>query len=329
MRHTDKELVVRTLDGDTGAFTALVNRYRDAAYGIALHVLGEPHAAAEVAQDAFFRAYRNLHQLREPGRFAPWLCRIVMNLARDRLAIRGSAPALASLEDAEELADPRSRGAEDAEESEVADLIRQLMQKLPDEQRLTFTLFYIDGYSYGDLSDMLGVPVGTVKSRLSHARSRLRKEVVKVAEDILKENRPDAEFWRSATGAVTGRVTSAATGAPIQGAKIECQPGQRVDSLEVTLGTNLGVVAGRTISAATGEPIEGSWVRLTQPGDGRGYRSPARTDRSGSFFFHSVPAGLHEIGVAASDVDAVNEISKREITVEPGKVVHLDLVLPD
>ena len=63
MKRTDEELVQQTLDGDTGAFAELVERYRDAAYGVGLHVLGDAHAAAEVAQDAFLRAWRALGQL--------------------------------------------------------------------------------------------------------------------------------------------------------------------------------------------------------------------------------------------------------------------------
>lgn len=74
MKPSDEELVQRALEGDAGAFAELVERYRDAAYGIALHVLGDPHEASEVAQDAFIRAWKALGQLREPARFAAWLC---------------------------------------------------------------------------------------------------------------------------------------------------------------------------------------------------------------------------------------------------------------
>jgi hypothetical protein len=102
------------------------------------------------------------------------------------------------------------------------------MEKLPDEQRLTFTLFYVNGYSHRDLSEMLDVPKGTIKSRLSNARSRLRKEVVTMAKRVLEEHKPDAEFWRSATGSATGCVTSAATGEPIEGAHIRLYEPQTV-----------------------------------------------------------------------------------------------------
>ncbi len=226
LQGTDEELVEATRAGDVHAFAELVERYRDAAYGIALHVLGEPGEAAEAAQDAFFRAYRCLSQLRDSARFSAWLCRIALNLARRRLARRRSAPVVTSLEEVGEVGDPGPSGGEAAERSEVVDIIRQLMQKLPDEQRLTFTLFYVDGYTHKELSEMLTVPVGTVKSRLSSARSRLKEEVVQMARKAMQESRPDAEFWRSATGAISGLVKEAATGKPIQDCRIELAEAQ-------------------------------------------------------------------------------------------------------
>jgi RNA polymerase sigma-70 factor (ECF subfamily) len=225
---SDEELVEATRAGDVHAFAGLVERYRDAAYGTALHVLAEPCEAAEVAQDAFIRAYWNLPQLREPSRFSAWLCRIAMNLARRRLARRRTAPALMSLEEGEDMLDPEPSGGQAAERSEVVEVIRQLMRKLPDEQRLTFTLFYVDGYTHKELSEMLAVPVGTVKSRLSSARSQLKEEVVQMAKKAMRESRPDAEFWRSATGVATGRVTSASTGEPVEGAKVRLYEPQTV-----------------------------------------------------------------------------------------------------
>jgi len=217
---TDSTLVERTRAGDTQAFAALVERYRDAAFGVALHVLGDPGAAAEVAQDAFFRAYRCLDQLREPQRFAAWLHRIATNLARNRLAAMRAQPSHVPLDQADDATAPNPTPEDMAERSEVAELIRQLMARLSDQQRLTFTMFYVDGYSEQDVSDMLEIPVGTVKSRLHHARARLKEEVVKVAESTLKESRPDADFWRSATSAAKGIVTCRASGEAVANAGV-------------------------------------------------------------------------------------------------------------
>ena len=103
MRVGDEELVRRTLEGDTLAFAALVERYRGAAYGVGLHVLGDPHEAAAVAQDTFLQAWRALSQLRDPAKFPAWLCRIAGNLARRRLSARAAAAGAVSLEEVDEM----------------------------------------------------------------------------------------------------------------------------------------------------------------------------------------------------------------------------------
>jgi RNA polymerase sigma-70 factor (ECF subfamily) len=221
LERSDAELVARTLEGDTRAFAELVARYGDAAYGIGLHFTGDPHEAAQVAQNAFLRAWRGLPGLREPGKFAAWLCAIARNVARDRLAARAAASEHCALEEVPEMEGKAGSPAREARSAEVVRTVRRLMEDLPDEQRLAFTLFYVDGYSYSDLSSMLQVPEGTIKARLSRTRAKLRKGVVKMARDAMQESKPDAQFWRSATGSVSGKVTSSATGDPVEGCRVQ------------------------------------------------------------------------------------------------------------
>lgn len=226
MKPSDAELVERTLGGDTGAFAELVERYRDAAYAIGLHVLGDPHEAAELAQDAFVQAWRALGQLREPAKFPAWLCRIAGNLARSRLSVRAAVVRTLSLEDIEEMAVQHDSLSDSAHEAEIVGIVRRLMETLPDDQRLAFTLFYVNGYSYGDLSRMLELPEGTVKTQLHRARAQLKRGFVDMAKNAMQEGKPDAEFWRSATGSISGRVEETATGKPIEGCKMELAEAQ-------------------------------------------------------------------------------------------------------
>lgn len=165
----DGELVQRARSGDMDAFARLVRRYQDATFATAMSVLCEPGEATDVTQDAFFRAYRCLNQLREPDRFSAWMHQIVRNLARNRLARKRSAAATAPLSAAEPILDRAPSAPAAAERAEKLGILRRMMQELPGEQRLTLTLFYVDGYSEDDLSGMLDVPVGTVKSRLHRA----------------------------------------------------------------------------------------------------------------------------------------------------------------
>jgi hypothetical protein len=111
------------------------------------------------------------------------------------------------------------------------------------------------------------------------------------------------------------------------GEAVECAPGERVDSLKIVLGTNLGIVAGRVLSLADKAPLAGVWVHLRREDEKPIHIRGAETDRTGSFVVHSVPAGPYTVGAGPSFVPGAHESPKREIIVEPGGVVHLDLVL--
>jgi RNA polymerase sigma-70 factor (ECF subfamily) len=215
----DEKLVRRALDGDAAAFAALVERYRGAAYGIGLHVLSDPHEAADAAQEAFIRAWRALDQLRDAGKFSGWLCRIAANTARQRLRARRSAEQLIPFGEVGPMESRQKEAHDRAVEKEVVRLVEELVGQLSDEQRLAFTLFYVNGYSYGELSRMLQLPEGTVKSHLARARERVREGMLDAAAETLAGSKPGAEFWRAATGAACGCVRSAA-GRPIARATI-------------------------------------------------------------------------------------------------------------
>jgi len=110
---------------------------------------------------------------------------------------------------------------------------------------------------------------------------------------------------------------------------INCATGQDVRQLEVRLGTDLGIVAGRVVSAEGMAPRPGVWVHI-EPGDDESIRiAPVETDQSGSFMIHSVPAGPYALTSLHSPNGTSRPAAKRKVTVEPGEVVHIDLVLRD
>ena len=113
------------------------------------------------------------------------------------------------------------------------------------------------------------------------------------------------------------------------GEAVECAPGERVDSLKIVLGTNLGIVAGRVLSLADKAPLAGAWVHLHREDEEPIRIRGAETDRTGSFVVHSVPAGPYTVAAGPSFVAGAHESPEREIIVEPGQVVHLDLMLAD
>jgi RNA polymerase sigma factor (sigma-70 family) len=183
VQYEDPQLVQLVLDGDTEAFNDLVERHQSRAYNLCVRMLGDADAAADVAQDAFISAYKHLPSLR--GEFRPWLMRIVANGCRDVLRSQKRRPSVSlDLErddddtPAMQLADT-SDGPEAAlMKSELQKTIAGALAEIPDDQREVVILSDIQGLSYQEIADMTGINIGTVKSRLNRARSRLRELLV-------------------------------------------------------------------------------------------------------------------------------------------------------
>lgn len=187
----ERAAISRSQRGDRSAFNELVARYQSAAYGLALRMLGDPDAAADVTQDAFFSAFRNIRAFRG-GTFRAWLLRIVSNGCYDYWRAQRRRPAdsldalLSSGDEAlgmqalePELTEPASQPDWNPEEAalraEVIAAIEAAILKLAPDQRLVIILSDIQGMSYEEIARVAGTPLGTVKSRIARARARLRE----------------------------------------------------------------------------------------------------------------------------------------------------------
>jgi len=193
-RHSDGDLVTATLGGDQAAFGELVARYKDAVFGVAFHRLGDFEEARDVSQDAFVKAYVNLPKLRDGAAFSHWLYRIAEGTAVDAIRRRRD---LASLEDLDKAAGQgtcatdRSHTGDDAL---VARQVREALAQLPEPDRLAVVLHYVNGYSHAEVAEFLGTTAGAVKTRVSRAKAKLRKEMAEMVETKLKKERPVLEY---------------------------------------------------------------------------------------------------------------------------------------
>lgn len=183
VQYEDPQLVQLVLDGDTEVFNDLVERHQSRAYNLCVRMLGDADAAADVAQDAFISAYKHLPSLR--GEFRPWLMRIVANGCRDVLRSQKRRPSVSlDLErddddtPAMQLADTGDGPEAALMKSELQKTIAGALAEIPDDQREVVILSDIQGFSYQEIADMTGINIGTVKSRLNRARSRLRELLV-------------------------------------------------------------------------------------------------------------------------------------------------------
>lgn len=171
----DEQLLDRARRGDRDAFGELVARYQDQLYTMALRMLGRPADAADVVQETFLRAYVHLPRLGATG-LRPWLYRVACNAARDvqRRAVRRPATAL---EDARgnvlDLPDPALGPEASAERRERAATVRSAILELAPDHRQALVLRDVNDLSYEEIAEVLRLPVGTVKSRLSRARGQL------------------------------------------------------------------------------------------------------------------------------------------------------------
>ncbi len=175
------ELVQRAREGELAAFNSLVLRHQDAAYGLALRFLSSREAAEDATQEAFIRAYRAIGSFRGE-RFRSWLFSIVANACRDELRRRRRRPQR-SLDEARDQADradldptdPDPTPEAQALSGELREALERSLMQLPEDWRLVVVLSDVQGLSYEEIAESAGVPLGTVKSRLSRARARLRE----------------------------------------------------------------------------------------------------------------------------------------------------------
>lgn len=172
-------LIQEAKKGDVSAYNRLVLHYQQAVYNVAYRIMGEPQAAEDATQEAFISAYKALNRFRG-GSFKAWLMRIATNACYDELRWRKRRPqsSLDELtQDNESFAFLRSpeEGPEGQQQRlEIMRAIEYCLQSLPDDQRITAVLGDVEGYDYNEIAEITRVSLGTVKSRMSRARSKLR-----------------------------------------------------------------------------------------------------------------------------------------------------------
>jgi RNA polymerase sigma factor (sigma-70 family) len=173
--------------GDTDAFNALVLAHQDQVYSLALRFMGQRASAEDATQEAFLRAYRAIRTFRG-DRFRAWLLSIVANTCRDELRRQRRRPAL-SLDlprgddgAAFDPVDPGRTPEDGAMNSELRAALERALLQLPEDWRLVVVLSDVHGLSYQEVAQVAALPVGTVKSRLSRARGRLRDILMATGE---------------------------------------------------------------------------------------------------------------------------------------------------
>ncbi|HMO59782.1 MAG TPA: sigma-70 family RNA polymerase sigma factor [Roseiflexaceae bacterium] len=182
MSDEEQRLVAAAQHGDIESFNALVQLYEGRVYNLCYRMIGDADGAADTTQEAFFAAYRHLQRFRG-GSFRSWVLRIATNACYDVLRARKRRPvvsldAVGSSDDESsplQIADSGETPDEFAQRRELARAIQHGLALLPEDQRAALILSDIEGYSYDEIAEVTDTNLGTVKSRISRGRLRLRE----------------------------------------------------------------------------------------------------------------------------------------------------------
>ena len=189
MKNNDVTLIQQTLSGNQNAFTTLVRKYQKQIHAFAWRKLGDFHLAEEITQDTFLQVYQKLWTLRDPNCFAAWLYAIVKNCCSE--CFRKTQLQIESLDAMPETEVERvfytqylEKQREDFATENRHEVVKHLLKKLPENEHTVITLHYLGGMRCEEISEFLGVPLNTIKSRLHRARKRLKEEELMVRETL-------------------------------------------------------------------------------------------------------------------------------------------------
>ena len=174
---------------DDDFMTLLVKKYANAVYGTAYHIVGSFDLAQDLAQETFIKAYLNMDKLKDPEKAGSWLYSIVRNISVDYLRKRrqNEIKLDENINSDETLEDK-------IESNEIKGSVKDALNTLTDNGRLTAILCYIDGYTAKEVSSYLGISVEAVESRLKRARKQLKKEMLDMVENELQGNKLGSDF---------------------------------------------------------------------------------------------------------------------------------------
>ncbi len=176
----ESQLIHRASEGDAAAFNALLGQHERRMYAVALRMCGNAEDAQDCLQEAMLRVYRAISGFKGQSSFATWVYRITMNTCLDELRKRKNRPntSLDSLVDSGwSPADEDDTPEKHALRVEVRASLQGFIKELPEDMRSAIVLRDIEGYAYEEIAQMLDTNVGTIKSRISRGREKLREKI--------------------------------------------------------------------------------------------------------------------------------------------------------
>ncbi len=186
---TDEELIARFQNGDAYAFDLLVHRYKDPLLNFIYRFLSDFVESEDIVQETFYRVYKNKHYYKEVAKFSTWIYTIAGNLAKTELRRRKRRKVFSihketAAEKELELPDLKSDPEKEVNTVITEKIIQKSIDSLPQKFKQVIVLRDIQGFSYEEISSIIKVPLGTVKSRVNRARLKLQEDLSFLLEDL-------------------------------------------------------------------------------------------------------------------------------------------------
>ena len=179
-----KQRIKEVLKGDQSAYEEIVEIYKDKVFQLCFRMLGNRHEAEDMAQEAFVRAYVNIHTFNTDLKFSTWLYRIATNLCIDRIRkkkpdyyLDAEVAGTDGLNMYSQIASDIESPEDQVESLELHDIIQREITKLPEKYRTVIVLKYIEELSLKEIGKVLDMPIGTIKTRIHRGREALRKQL--------------------------------------------------------------------------------------------------------------------------------------------------------
>ena len=187
----------RAKRGDADAFEALMTPEEGRVWALCLRMLGNTEEARDAAQETMIRAWRALPSFRGEARFGTWVYRIAVRTCLDRMRKREETVPLETLQESGfEPVDPAPEPEGRVLQAEKSKVLRQALDRLPEEMRTALVLTSMDGQSYEEAAEVLEVPVGTVRSRIARAKLKLQKILLETGNYFGKTASKESEGGR-------------------------------------------------------------------------------------------------------------------------------------
>lgn len=177
MENDDENLILLCQKGKIRAFETLVNRYKKNAYFIALGLVGNSDDAFDLSQEAFVRVYKSINKYNGRSKFFPWFYTILTNLCKNHLKKQNVRKKYLSSEIAREKLTQTQESEGESEKESLKQKLLDEIDKLPYKFKEVIVLKHFRGFSYKEISETLGIPVGSVMSRLYYARKKLKENL--------------------------------------------------------------------------------------------------------------------------------------------------------